>query len=165
MARYLVAARRDGGAARQLVGDGIFRANGCGGEGGIPVPDGNWVDACNQHDDCYDGIGGYSSYSRLACDNLLFNGMVSSGPIGALFAPIYWLVVRLGGSSNYTSTGRTPAAAAHNQVDEQSPGDETPGDEGPWDDGWDDGWGDDWDDDWDDGWDDGGWDDDPDGEP
>jgi hypothetical protein len=95
----------------QLVAEpGIAYANGCGSEGGLPVPDGNWVGACNAHDDCYDGLPGYAGYSRLDCDNQLFIDMVGTGPAGALLAPLYWLVVRLFGDSNYNYNFRAPGS-------------------------------------------------------
>jgi hypothetical protein len=101
-------------ATQGVVGDDVSNGASCGSDscgGASWVPDGDWGDACVAHDDCYsNGSGGYGSYSRLDCDNLLFMGMANSSVLGALLAPVYWLGVRLFGSSCYNSANRNQSA-------------------------------------------------------
>lgn len=88
--------------------------NGCGTEGGFPVPDTyvfggitvSFVDACNQHDRCYGTLG----TDRASCDSDLYYGMINACrqaidlrfPINPLAyvrcaaqAGIYYVVLRL----------------------------------------------------------------------
>ena len=48
------------------------KPNGCGDENNQWVPDGWWIEACNEHDDCYCGNEGHENKSKLRCDSEFF---------------------------------------------------------------------------------------------
>ncbi len=76
--------------------DGIFRANGCGGEKWwANVPDFDFVKSCNEHDFCY-GEGGDAS-DRLICDEQLHDSIKKNSHLGSLAAWTYYYGVRAAG--------------------------------------------------------------------
>lgn len=85
------------------IPDQFFRFNGCGGEGGVYVPDFDFTESCNQHDICY-GQGGDEA-NRKHCDEQFYESIKSNSHLGDFGATIYYWGVRIAGESffNYRS--------------------------------------------------------------
>jgi hypothetical protein len=52
--------------------------NGCGAQGGVPVPDRVYTSACNAHDLCYSTLSSYSAKTRADCDSAMLSAMKSA---------------------------------------------------------------------------------------
>jgi RHS repeat-associated protein len=94
--------------AKQPLDRYVPTFNYCGSEGGSRYPNGNWNQACYNHDVCYAEKRG----SRLSCDNAFYNDIVyyCTRPSGgdperadscAMIARSYWLAVRTCGGVPY----------------------------------------------------------------
>jgi hypothetical protein len=78
-----------------------WTTDGCG-SGGVSVPNGDWVECCNQHDICY-SLKGDTFSGRWDCDIAFSDCLASKGagvsaPVYGALAIVYWCGVRIGGT-------------------------------------------------------------------